>query len=158
MRFGQEILALDSWCRKKQYDAFCQVSFLGHIKQEIMKLISIFHVQHRFGSFSEVLKKLIHVFSHRKTETSRSAGQTCQAFFFFFVAGALYSLKMCLTLDMTHIIFAKAWLKYSSSISTISSPEDGSTQPLAQMCQLSLQGQARGTNKSTKNKTHTCRS
>ncbi|XP_021919874.1 interferon-related developmental regulator 2 [Zootermopsis nevadensis] len=25
VRFGQEILALDSWCRKKQYDAFCQV-------------------------------------------------------------------------------------------------------------------------------------
>lgn len=25
VRFGQENLALDSWCRKKQYDAFCQV-------------------------------------------------------------------------------------------------------------------------------------
>nr|CAD7445635.1 unnamed protein product [Timema bartmani] len=25
VRFGQEMLALDSWCRKKQYDAFCQV-------------------------------------------------------------------------------------------------------------------------------------
>ncbi|KAG8334499.1 Interferon- developmental regulator 1, partial [Homalodisca vitripennis] len=25
VRFGLETLALDSWCRKKQYDAFCQV-------------------------------------------------------------------------------------------------------------------------------------
>ncbi|KAJ1526830.1 hypothetical protein ONE63_008397 [Megalurothrips usitatus] len=25
VRFGQEVLLLDSWCRKKQYDAFCQV-------------------------------------------------------------------------------------------------------------------------------------
>lgn len=25
VRFGQEMLLLDSWCRKKQYDAFCQV-------------------------------------------------------------------------------------------------------------------------------------
>lgn len=25
VRFGQEVLALDSWCRKKQYDAFCQI-------------------------------------------------------------------------------------------------------------------------------------
>ncbi|XP_071443704.1 interferon-related developmental regulator 2 [Hetaerina americana] len=25
VKFGQEMLALDSWCRKKQYDAFCQV-------------------------------------------------------------------------------------------------------------------------------------
>ncbi|XP_066992711.1 interferon-related developmental regulator 2 isoform X2 [Anabrus simplex] len=25
VRFGQEMLPLDSWCRKKQYDAFCQV-------------------------------------------------------------------------------------------------------------------------------------
>ncbi|XP_014244492.1 interferon-related developmental regulator 1 [Cimex lectularius] len=25
VRFGQEALALDSWCKKKQYDAFCQV-------------------------------------------------------------------------------------------------------------------------------------
>ncbi|XP_054287052.1 interferon-related developmental regulator 2-like [Macrosteles quadrilineatus] len=25
VRFGQETLALDSWCKKKQYDAFCQV-------------------------------------------------------------------------------------------------------------------------------------
>lgn len=25
IRFGQETLALDSWCKKKQYDAFCQV-------------------------------------------------------------------------------------------------------------------------------------
>lgn len=25
IRFGQEALVLDSWCRKKQYDAFCAV-------------------------------------------------------------------------------------------------------------------------------------
>ncbi|XP_034241986.1 interferon-related developmental regulator 2 [Thrips palmi] len=25
VRFGQEVLLLDSWCRRKQYDAFCQV-------------------------------------------------------------------------------------------------------------------------------------
>lgn len=25
VRFGQEMLLLDSWCRRKQYDAFCQV-------------------------------------------------------------------------------------------------------------------------------------
>lgn len=24
MRFGQEVLCLDSWCRRKQYDVLCQ--------------------------------------------------------------------------------------------------------------------------------------
>jgi hypothetical protein len=56
VRFGQENLALDSWCRKKQYDAFCQVSSFTFIKLEILKLASVVsHVQHSVDdSFSVV--------------------------------------------------------------------------------------------------------
>lgn len=46
VKFGQEMLALDSWCRKKQYDAFCQVLGPGmnlhltenYLVREIFKL------------------------------------------------------------------------------------------------------------------------
>jgi hypothetical protein len=61
VRFGQEILALDSWCRKKQYDAFCQVSVLSHVKQEIMKLTSI-HLSSLCGIILEDLQSLKELF------------------------------------------------------------------------------------------------
>ncbi|KAG8227543.1 hypothetical protein J437_LFUL008415 [Ladona fulva] len=46
VKFGQEMLLLDSWCRKKQYDAFCQVLGPGmnlhltenYLLREIFKL------------------------------------------------------------------------------------------------------------------------
>lgn len=38
MRFGQECLSLDTWCRKKQYDAFRQVSnqFRGLVRGSVL--------------------------------------------------------------------------------------------------------------------------
>lgn len=59
VRFGQEMLALDSWCRKKQYDAFCQVLGSGmnlHLTEnDLMR--EIFNLGERMSPFNSSAQK-----------------------------------------------------------------------------------------------------
>lgn len=59
VRFGQEVLALDSWCRKKQYDAFCQILGSGmnlHLTENDL-VREIFELGERISPLNAALHK-----------------------------------------------------------------------------------------------------